>query len=79
MQKIALTAIAVIASAAPAFAQDAAAGENSFKKCLPCHSVGTDAKNKVGPVLNGLEGSQVRLGRWLQLHGCQQELRHHLG
>jgi len=56
MQKIALIAIAVIASAAPAFAQDAAAGENSFKKCLPCHSVGTDAKNKVGPVLNGLEG-----------------------
>ena len=56
MQKIALTAIAVIASAGPAFAQDLAAGENSFKKCLPCHSVGPDAKNKVGPVLNGLEG-----------------------
>jgi cytochrome c len=56
MQKVALTAIAVIASAAPAFAQDLAAGENSFKKCLPCHSVGADAKNKVGPVLNGLEG-----------------------
>jgi cytochrome c len=56
MQKVALTAIAVIVSAAPAFAQDLAAGENSFKKCLPCHSVGADAKNKVGPVLNGLEG-----------------------
>lgn len=56
MQKIALTAIAVIASAAPALAQDLAAGENSFKKCLPCHSVGADAKNKVGPVLNGLDG-----------------------
>jgi cytochrome c len=39
-----------------ATAQDAGAGENSFKKCLPCHSVGDDAKNKVGPVLNGLEG-----------------------
>ena len=36
--------------------QDLAAGENSFKKCLPCHSVGEDAKNKVGPLLNGLEG-----------------------
>jgi cytochrome c len=56
MQKIVLTAIAVIASAEPALAQDLAAGENSFKKCLPCHSVGADAKNKVGPVLNGLEG-----------------------
>ena len=56
MQKIVLTAIGIIASAAPALAQDLAAGENSFKKCLPCHSVGADAKNKVGPVLNGLEG-----------------------
>ena len=56
MQKIVLIAIAVIASGAPAFAQDVAAGENSFKKCLPCHAVGADAKNKVGPLLNGLEG-----------------------
>jgi cytochrome c len=37
-------------------AQDVAAGEQSFKKCLPCHSIGEGAKNKVGPVLNGLEG-----------------------
>src|SRR5262245_30673325 len=36
--------------------QDVAAGEQSFKKCLPCHSVGEGAKNKVGPLLNGLEG-----------------------
>ncbi len=46
----------IVAAAAPALAQDLAAGENSFKKCLPCHSVGEDAKNKVGPVLNGLDG-----------------------
>ena len=56
MQKIALTAAVIIASGASALAQDLAAGENSFKKCLPCHSVGEDAKNKVGPLLNGLEG-----------------------
>ncbi len=37
-------------------AQDVAAGEQSFKKCFPCHSVGEDAKNKVGPVLNGIDG-----------------------
>ena len=36
-------------------AQDVAAGEQSFKKCLPCHAVGEGAKNKVGPLLNGLE------------------------
>jgi len=51
-----LAAAVLAASAGATRAQDLAAGENSFKKCLPCHSVGEDAKNKVGPVLNGLEG-----------------------
>ena len=37
-------------------AQDLAAGEQSFKKCSPCHRVGPDAKNLIGPVLNGLDG-----------------------
>jgi cytochrome c len=39
-----------------ALAQDVAAGETSFKKCLPCHSIGEGAKNKVGPELNGING-----------------------
>ena len=57
MTRMLLLAAAVLAASAGATrAQDLAAGENSFKKCLPCHSVGEDAKNKVGPVLNGLEG-----------------------
>ena len=56
MHRYALAAFIALASAGSAFAQDLAAGENSFKKCLPCHSVGADAKNKVGPVLNGIEG-----------------------
>ena len=56
MKKIVCAAIVVVAFATPTLAQDLAAGEQSFKKCLPCHSVGEDAKNKVGPVLNGLEG-----------------------
>ncbi len=37
-------------------ASDAAAGEQVFKQCLPCHSIGPGAKNKVGPVLNGIDG-----------------------
>ena len=53
---IVLAAALVAASAAAAVAQDLAAGEQSFRKCLPCHAVGDDAKNKVGPLLNGLEG-----------------------
>ena len=51
---VAITLLAL--SPALAHAQDLKAGENSFKKCLACHAVGEDAKNKVGPLLNGLEG-----------------------
>jgi cytochrome c len=51
-----LAAAVLVASAGAVRAQDVAAGENSFKKCLPCHAVGADAKNKVGPELNGLDG-----------------------
>ena len=56
MKSLAIAGIVIVAAAGGALAQDLAAGENSFKKCLPCHSVGEDARNKVGPVLNGLEG-----------------------
>ena len=59
MKKLTLSALVVIASAATAtsaLAQDAAAGKTSFNKCLPCHSIGEGAKNKVGPELNGLDG-----------------------
>jgi cytochrome c len=56
MTRIAVGALMLATSGFSAPAQDLAAGENSFKKCLPCHSVGEGAKNKVGPVLNGLEG-----------------------
>jgi cytochrome c len=53
---LAIAALAMAALAQTAQAQDVAAGEQSFKKCLPCHSIGEGAKNKVGPELNGLDG-----------------------
>ena len=59
MKQLTLSALIVIASVAAssaALAQDVAAGKTSFNKCLPCHSIGEGAKNKVGPVLNGLNG-----------------------
>jgi cytochrome c len=56
MKRLTLSALAVIASSAVALAQDAAAGKASFNKCLACHAVGEGAKNKVGPILNGLDG-----------------------
>jgi cytochrome c len=42
-----------------AAAQDIQAGANSFKKCLPCHAVGENARNKFGPQLNGLDGRRM--------------------
>jgi len=59
MNKLTLSALVVIAAsslASAALAQDAAAGKTAFNKCLPCHSIGEGAKNKVGPELNGLDG-----------------------
>lgn len=35
---------------------DAEAGAKVFKKCAACHAIGENAKNKVGPVLNGVIG-----------------------
>ncbi|TMV03373.1 cytochrome c family protein [Ruegeria sediminis] len=52
-----LTSLAT-ALALPAFAEgDPEAGEKVFKKCKACHAVGEDAKNKVGPALNGIVGA----------------------
>ena len=51
---IAFVALGAATVAAPA--QDLAAGATSFKKCVSCHDLGETAKNKVGPLLNGLEG-----------------------
>ena len=53
---LAALAAATVMLTGAARAQDAAAGEQSFKKCLPCHSIGEGAKNKVGPELNGIDG-----------------------
>jgi cytochrome c len=56
LKNVAVTVAMLAASTATATAGDVAAGENSFKKCATCHAVGEGAKNKVGPVLNGLDG-----------------------
>jgi cytochrome c len=60
MSRLPLTAAFLVASLfaslAPAIAQDVDAGERSFRKCTPCHSIGPNAQNKLGPILNGLDG-----------------------
>ena len=59
---LALVATTLALSSITAQAQDLAAGETSFKKCLPCHAVGEGAANKVGPQLNGLDGRSAGTG-----------------
>lgn len=49
-------ALVALAAVLPASAQDAENGAEVFKKCRACHQIGDDAKNAVGPVLNGLFG-----------------------
>lgn len=56
MKESFIAAIALGASISTASAQDVAAGEISFSRCLGCHAIGLDAKNKIGPQLNGIEG-----------------------
>jgi cytochrome c len=43
-------------AATPTLAEDLANGAAQFRKCRACHDVGPNARNKVGPVLNGLFG-----------------------
>ncbi len=55
-----LSALALVASAGAAFAEgDAAAGESTFKVCKTCHRIGENAKNFVGPELNGVVGRKA--------------------
>ena len=55
--KMALAGLgALLASSGAGLAQDAAEGEEVYKKCRACHLIGEGAKNAVGPVLNGLIG-----------------------
>ena len=65
MKSFILLAVAATAMAAPAFAGDAAAGEDTFKKCKACHSViapdGTEIQKggRTGPNLYGVIGRGV--------------------
>ncbi len=56
MKKFLVVTTFAMLAAGSAHAEDLAGGATSFKKCAPCHDVGPTAKNKVGPVLNGLDG-----------------------
>jgi cytochrome c len=60
MRTVLTAVVAFAAFTAPARAQDAAAGEQVFRRlCLPCHDVGPEAKTKLGPPLNGIDGRKA--------------------
>jgi cytochrome c len=60
MLRMVLLALALFgASGGPVLAQDATAGEKDFLVCRACHEIGPNAKNMVGPVLNGVVGRKA--------------------
>jgi cytochrome c len=67
-QRLSRTAVAVLgagcwlgAGAVLVHAQEGDAGNGAevFKRCRTCHEVGPRAKNKVGPLLNGIVGRKA--------------------
>ncbi len=46
--------VLLLASMSGAAAQDAANGEQIFRRCRACHQIGATAKNAVGPQLNNI-------------------------
>jgi cytochrome c len=54
----AAAALALVSSSAFA-AGDPEAGAKVFNKCKACHQIGPNAKNVVGPELNGLAGRKT--------------------
>ena len=56
MRNFVFAAALALVSPSAALAQDAAAGERVFAQCRACHQIGENAKNAVGPLLNGLFG-----------------------
>jgi len=62
--KYKIFATAIFAMALPAAAHadaigDETRGKDIFRKCASCHQVGTNAKHRVGPILNGVFGRKA--------------------
>ena len=56
----AMAIVVVVAATGASLAQETAAGEQVFRRmCAPCHDIGEEAKVKLGPPLNGTDGSKA--------------------
>ena len=55
-----IAGIALTASTCTTLAQDAAAGEQVFRRlCSPCHDIGPEAKIKLGPPPNAIDARKA--------------------
>ena len=59
VKKLIVAGLLIAASSTSGVAQDAEKGKTVFNVCLVCHAVGPGAQNKIGPVLNGLDGRKA--------------------
>ena len=61
-----------------AVAQDVAAGQKAFVVCRACHQIGPNAKNFVGPVLNGVVGRKAGTYPGYSYSEANKDSGHHL-
>jgi cytochrome c len=54
-----IAAVCTLSTASVAADGNPTEGEEIFKACRACHQVGPDAKNALGPVLNGIVGRKA--------------------
>jgi len=59
VKKLIVAGLLIAASSTSGVGHDAEKGKTVFNVCLVCHAVGPDAQNKIGPVLNGLDGRKA--------------------
>jgi len=59
LKKLIMAAVLIATSSVSGVAQDAEKGKTVFNVCLVCHAIGPGAQNKIGPVLNGLDGRKA--------------------
>jgi len=59
MRRLLFVLAALVFAAPAARAQDAAAGQKVFNLCRACHQIGPNARNLVGPKLNGVIGRKA--------------------
>ena len=72
--RYALAALLVLGFAAPAAAQDAAAGQRVFNQCRACHTINEGGRAGVGPNLWGIVGRRAATFEGFRYSANMQQL-----